>query len=297
MLNPLNFFSNSEYFFNPRQAIRRLKRIGKAKPELLDVKLPWGAVVTVHTNENIGSGLYYYGIYDKVVPEAIWRLLDRGEVAVEVGANIGQHCSLMAIKTGFGGRVLAFEPHPEIFGELKRNYERWQESGIPPIQLENLALGKTTGETMLVMTEEFAANRGSATLRDDVGEGQGIKVRVRRLDEFLGDVEGVGVCKIDVEGHELEVLQGATQTLRRRGVRDIVFEDVNAKPSAATEFLRQHGFTIFELHDRWLKPRLIPLRHGNSAEPGFTCNYLATLDVARTWSRFRIPGWRCLLCL
>src|ERR1041385_5470456 len=294
MFNPLNFFSKPEYLFRPRQVIRRLKRIGKTRPELLDVKLPWGAVVTIHTGENVGAGIYYYGISDKIVPEAIWRLLDRGEVAVEIGANIGQNCSLMAVKTGFEGRVLAFEPHPEIFGELKRNYERWRQCGIPPIRLENVALGKTIGETMLVITEEFATNRGSAALRDDVGEGQGMKVRVRQLDEFLNGIERVGVCKIDVEGHELGVLQGAEETLRRRGIRDIIFEDFSAKPSAATEFLRQHGFTIFELHDKWLKPRLTPLRDRDFAELGFTFNYVATLDVARTLSRFRVPGWRWL---
>src|ERR1700694_2916484 len=127
MLNPLKLLSRPEYLFRQRQMIRRLKRIGKARPELLDVKLQWVAVVTIHTGEKIGAAIYYYGISDKVVSEAIWRLLDRSEVAVEIGANIGQNCSLMAVKTGIAGRVLAFEPHPEIFGELKRNYERWQQ--------------------------------------------------------------------------------------------------------------------------------------------------------------------------
>jgi FkbM family methyltransferase len=295
MLNPLNFFSRPEYLFRPRQIIRRFQRIGKTRPELLDVKLPWGAVVTVHTGENIGAGIYYYGIYDKVVSEAIWRLLDHGEIAVDVGANIGQNCSLMAVRAGVNGRVLAFEPHPEIFGELKRNYDQWQKCGFPTIQFESVALGKTAGETTLVTTEEFSTNRGSAALANDVSEGNGMKVQVRQLDKYLGDVESVGVCKIDVEGHELAVLQGAEEILRRRGIRDIVFEDFHLKPSVTTEFLQQHGFTVFELHDGWLKPRLIPLRDGEPRKPGFMFNYLATLNVARTLWRFRVPGWRCLL--
>lgn len=254
-------------------------------------------MISVHTGENIGAGIYYYGISDKIVSEAIWRLLDRGEVAVDVGANIGQNCSLMAVKTGFAGRVLAFEPHPEIFSELKRNYERWLQSGFPPIQLENVALGKATGEATLGMTEEFATNRGSAALLDYVAEREGIKVRVRQLDEFLNSVERVGVCKIDVEGHELPVLQGAEQTLRRRGIRDIIFEDFNTKPSAVTEFLRQHDFTVFELRDRWLKPCLARLKNESGSRAGFSYNYLATLEPTRVIARFRSPGWKCLMSL
>jgi FkbM family methyltransferase len=297
MLNQLNYLSRPEYLFHPRQVFRRFKRIANARPELLDVKLPWGAVVNVHTGENIGSGIYYYGIYDKIVPEAIWRLLDRGETAVEIGANIGQNCSAMAARAGPDGHVIAYEPHPEIFGELKRNYERWPRAGFAPIQFENAALGDTTGETTLVQPEEFATNRGAAALRHNATTEQGIKVRVRRLDDCLDGIERIGVCKIDVEGHELAVLHGAEQTLRKRGIRDIIFEDFNTKPSPVTEFLKEHGFTVFELSEGWLKPRLIHLRAAATAAPGFTFNYLATLDPARARVRFRIPGWRCLLCL
>lgn len=297
MLNPLSYFFRPEYLFHPRQAVRRFQRIGKAKPELLDVKLPWGAVVTVHTGEDIGSVIYYYGIDDKIVPETIWRLLDRSETAVEIGANIGQNCSAMAAKAGPAGRVMAFEPHPEIFAELKRNHERWPRARFAPIQFERVALGKTTGETVLVLPEEFTTNRGVAKLGNELDARRAIPVRVRRLDDCLASSEQVGVCKIDVEGHELAVLQGAEQTLCRRGIRDIVFEDFNPKPSAVTDFLQQRGFTIFELNEGWLKPRLAPLRATRPAASRFIYNYLATLDALRAQARFRMAGWHCLLAL
>lgn len=289
MLNPLRFFSKPEYLFRPRQVIRRLRRIGKARPELIDVTLPWGSVVTVHTGENVGADIYYYGIFDPIVPEAIWRLLDSGETALDVGANIGQNTSLMAVRATGVGYVVAFEPHPTTFQELHRNVAAWSKNCLAPIHLENLALGLKDGEASLSATTYLS----SATLNQ---KGNGIKVPVRRLDSFLTDKKAVGVCKIDVEGHELDVLQGAEETLRRRGIRDIIFEDFGEKPSAVTQFLQKHGFTIFELHGTWLKPRLVPLREGNSSASGFMFNYLATLDSARASFRFRIPGWRCLLC-
>jgi FkbM family methyltransferase len=297
MLNIFNYLKRPEYLLRPRQALTRLARIGKPVPDSATVRLPWNASVTVHTCENVGRDIYFYGIFDKIVPEAIWRLLDKGETAVEIGANIGQNSSLMAARTGPNGRVLAFEPHPEIFEELKGNHERSQNSGLAPVKLERVALGEASGEATLIETEEFVQNRGSATLRSNTSAIPGFKVSVRRLDDFLGAADRVGVCKIDVEGHELSVLRGAEQSLARKAIRDIIFEDFNPKPSSVTEILARHGFSLFELHGAWLKPRLAPVARGEDAHRrGFAFNYLATLDPQRAKLRFQTVGWHCLTC-
>ena len=55
--------------------------------------------------------------FDLISCEAIWRLLDEGELALDVGANIGYMTSLMAARLGKNGRVIAFEPHPVLFQE------------------------------------------------------------------------------------------------------------------------------------------------------------------------------------
>jgi FkbM family methyltransferase len=298
MPNPLKYFSKPEYLLRPRQTLARLGRMGKLAPAATSVRLPWGATVTVHTHENVGREIYHHGIFDKIVPEAIWRLLDKGETAVEIGANIGQNSLLMAARAGRDGRVLAFEPHPEIFLELKANHERSQNRDFAPVQLERAALGQTSGEATLIELEEFSHNRGSAALREDVTTEKGIKVSVRRLDDFLGPSDHVGVCKIDVEGHELDVLKGSGNALQRRAIRDIVFEDFNPKPSPVTDFLEQNGFTIFELHETWLKPKLCAVRRSHvTRSSDFSFNYMATLDAVRAAKRFRTPGWRCLLNL
>lgn len=297
MLNICNYFKRPEYLFRPTQVLRRLRRIWKPPQNEEIVKLPWGATVNVRTHENVGRDIYFYGIFDKVVPEAIWRLLDAGETAIEIGANIGQNSLLMAARAGREGKVLAFEPHPEIFLELKANHERSHNVRCAPVQLERVALGQTNGEAVLVELEEFSYNRGSASVLSGEHTEKGLKVQLRRLDDFLGSPQRAGVCKIDVEGRELDVLKGATDILERRAIRDIVFEDFNPKPSPVTEFLTKHGFTIFELHDGWLRPHLRPLSlSGVTPSPNSSFNYLATLDPERAKKRFQPGGWQCLLC-
>ena len=265
MLNIFNYLTRPEYVFRPRQVLRRFARVGKLPPAEDITELPWGARVKVRPSENIGSEIYYYGIFDRVVPETIYRLTDKNEFAIEVGANIGQNCSLMAFRTAPEGRVIAFEPHPEIFEELKANMSRWPEKAKRNIQLENFALGETAGEGWLTNGPEFGHNRGSAALCDSVSEGGGaFKVRLRQLDEYIREAEKIGVCKIDVEGHELSVLTGAERALSRNAIRDIIFEDFSPMFSPTAQFLQKHGFTIFQLIATWWKPRLAEIQAGSN---------------------------------
>ena len=284
-----------EYFYHPRHALRRFRRMWHTEQPRELVRLPWGAELLVHTGETIGHGLYYYGIFDKVVPEAIERLLDAGEVGIEVGANIGQNCSLMARKAGAFGRVIAFEPHPEIVAELRHNAERWNRLRFAVPQIESVALGHTEGEAFLEIRPEFATNRGVASLRSDASpELSLVKVKVARLDDYLGADTQVAVCKIDVEGHELDVLNGAAVALRRRGIRDIIFEDFAQQPSQVTALLYNYGYEVFRLDGGWLKPRLSAVTAPPPNEQ-LGHNYLATLDPVRTCARYGPIGWRCFM--
>lgn len=297
-MNPITYLRKPEYLLRPTQAWKRLQRCWKRARIQETVVLPWGASLKVYTTERIGFDLYLYGIFDKIVPEAITRLLDRGEFAIEVGANIGQNCSLMAVKVGPAGQVLAFEPHPEIFRELEENAATW--SGLPlgRLRFENVALGDDPGDAWLTDGAEFNHNRGSAALQSVAAPHERtFKVRVRRLDDYLADVPQVGVCKIDVEGHELQVFKGAEEALRRGLMRDIIFEDFNPQPGAVAQFLSGHGFHLFQLLEQWLKPVLVPLAQARLKSRGFSYNYLATREPDRALARFRAPGWFCLLNL
>lgn len=288
MPNIFNYLKRPEYIFRPSQVLQRFRRFGKSTPAEDIVQLPWGASVKVRLRENVGSDIFHFGIFDKIVPEAIWRLLDSGETGVDIGANIGQNSSAMAFKSGPAGRVISFEPHPATFPELRQNVDSWPKAKSAQVQLNNVALGQQDGEAVLAAPGYLSG----ASLRN---EGAGVKVPVRRLDDFLESTT-VGVCKIDVEGHELSVLHGAAETLKRRAIRDLLFEDFNPQPSDVSKLLQENGFHIFEMHERWFRPLLMELNGARKAEPGFSYNYLATQNPQRAAERFRSGGWHCLTC-
>lgn len=142
------------------------------------------------------------------------KLLDRGQVSLDVGANIGDYLNVLAMHSR---RAIAFEPHPTCFAYLAA-------AGIPNCTLLNLALSDRAGTATLKVPVESDEVTGLGTIEATNTSFAGSATRVRdyevkveRLDEVasaqLRDGERVGFIKIDVEGHEHAVLEGGRATI------------------------------------------------------------------------------------
>src|SRR5688500_6219863 len=81
-----------EYVYHPAQLYRRL--LVRQLVARDAVTFAWGLPVSVDPNCRIGRDIANVGVFDKIVPEAICRLLDPGENAADAGANIGQNTSI-----------------------------------------------------------------------------------------------------------------------------------------------------------------------------------------------------------
>lgn len=288
------------YLYRPSQAYHRARLFLRGdRPSVAETRLPWGLSIRHDPSEIVGQTIWQTGVFELVVSEALWRLLDAGETALDVGANIGYMTSLMAARTGSSGRVLCFEPHPAIYQELRLNVDSWHEhAGISRIELHQLALSDVTGSSVLVMPEGFADNHGTARVATsyelDNASTPGIRIVTRRLDELEGVSCPIGVMKVDVEGHEAEVFEGAASLLKSHSIRDVIFEEHRGYPARSTECLRCHGYFLFHLGQGLLGPVLRSVDDGPLPGTQDRKNYLATLDPRRAIERLDRKGWTVL---
>jgi FkbM family methyltransferase len=148
------------------------------------------------------------------------RHLSPGQTAVDVGAHKGAFTYWMTRIVGSSGRVLAFEPIPQLAAYL-RQVQR-------ALRLENLtvvesALSKDREVRDLFLPE--SGHLGPATLAGHTRSENSVAVRTETLDGFCRDhgYRPVDFIKCDVEGHELEVFQGA-ETILREDRPTLLFE-------------------------------------------------------------------------
>jgi FkbM family methyltransferase len=291
-------FCKPWYIFRPAQILRRLCWYFRGRHtggEWGEVLLPWGLAIRFHPHDVIGSAIATIGLYDLTVSEVLYRLLDRGELAIDVGANIGHMTSIMALRVGRTGTVEAFEPHPDLFEELTVNVTRWRKHvEVGAIILHEAALSDRRGSGLLTTPTHFEKNRGTAYLCsvDQVHRNSGCPVRVERLDQLVGNK--AGLLKLDVEGHEYEVLKGAEARLRSQAIRDIVFEEHRPCPTPVTQLLASWGYKLFSLDHGFWGPKIAPIAGAPAPLLRNPPNYLATVDPARALARLRPIGWNVL---
>ncbi len=250
------------------------------------IRTAWGDAITCNVDEVVGRSILHHGVYDLALSEAIWRLLDPGETALDVGANIGYTAGLMAHRSGTDGRVIAVEPGPPI-ELLRRNVAAWS-IGHAPVKVIEAALSDRNDTAELYAPQGYATNSGVCTL-----EARGVSVgRVRLLpldDAGFGDLRFI---KIDVEGFESAVMRGASRVLGSGGVRDVLFEEHDQYPADSHKLMLGHGYSLFLVSRRFLGPVLSP--PGAPQSNRWPNNYLATRDPDRALSRYAAIGWRVL---
>lgn len=178
-----------------------------------------------------------FGMSDETELALLHRLVRPGDAVVDAGANIGLY-TLTAARLAAPGVVHAFEPEPRTAERLRRNVEL---NGLTNVHVEQCALGAAEGISYLRAPDPLEP--GLATIIDD---GATIaKVRVRTLDEYAAanGIEGIALLKIDVEGAEAQVLEGAGGLLDRAAV-DAVLVEVLAGRTDALRLLANRGFML-----------------------------------------------------
>ncbi len=204
-------------------------------------------------------------------------------VVFDVGAHAGGFVEQALARTKPGSTVHAFEPANARFGELSKVFHQDRR-----VKLNRLALSSEAGSGVLFY-DKPGSQLASLTPRPRYGLTLSEAVQLETLDNYCGhnSVPHIDLLNLDVEGHELEVLEGASQLLEKASIRRILFEFGGCNVDTRTFFrdiyecLTERGMKISRLTLGGLIA--IDLYH-ESLERFRTTNYPATLVAPDVYS-------------
>lgn len=160
----------------------------------------------------VRNGLRYIVPLDDLrVPaevKSVYMKPDKGDVVIDAGAHYGFYTLHASRLVGDEGIILAFEPHPNNYKGLLMNLHL---SRIKNVEGFNIALGDFDGQTKLYISSHSGWH--STFFRTK----KFLKVKMSKIDTIVNKLglEKVDLIKIDAEGAELNILKGATITIKR----------------------------------------------------------------------------------
>ena len=203
-----------------------------------------------------GTAPMYFGSYAPLVVEAMKRLLQPGDVFIDVGASIGYLSATAAGLVGTQGAVHCFEPVPAYFARLKRFADLNAQHSIWP---NACAVGDTAGVCTIYITHEPGQSTLVAGYKATPQISAKLEVPVVRLDSYIENhaFDHPALIKIDVEGFEFAVLRGLEGYFRKLNHRPPIICEVapRAYPllgqslADLARFMAVYGYSARDLID------------------------------------------------
>jgi len=136
----------------------------------------------------------------------------KGKTVVDIGANTGIYSYWMHKKVGAKGRVIGFEPQPEMIEHLKKVRQAFK---LRNLEIAPTGLSSTTGTVTL---KREMNHLGGASISFDLPNADdSITIPITTLDEYFCNhpARPISFIKCDVEGHESEVIAGGMEIIKR----------------------------------------------------------------------------------
>ena len=209
--------------------------------------------------EGIDFSIYLLGAFEPKTIAAYRRILKPGDIAIDVGANIGAHTLPLAEAVGITGQVLAAEPTSEIYLKLKENLRLNPrlEDRVQAFQVMLMASDDVELPNEIYARWPLKESTGAHPLHLGVAvstEG----ATILSLDSLVtrNNIKRVDLIKLDVDGYESDVLLGATNTIRK-DKPVIIFEyspytskERNIDPNIMIDFFNSMNYAFFDLSGR-----------------------------------------------
>ena len=199
--------------------------------------------LAVFSQDYVGTNIFLEGFYElhelECITEHILPKMTNKSIFLDIGANVGNHSAALA---PFFEQVIAFEPNPRTSKLLEANAMLFSNVSVRSYGLSN--------EEGIIQTSYSDENVGGASITSRYTHKNKVEFHLKRLDDQLSAEQrsNVSLIKLDVEGHEYEVLCGAVMTLKESSPL-ILFEvnvgEIEHGSTKAKELLYDNGYTYF----------------------------------------------------
>jgi FkbM family methyltransferase len=234
----------------------------------------WGKMAFMANDRWIGESLLHYGEYAPDETRHLLMFVDKGSVVLDIGANVG---GLTLPLARHAGHVWAFEPQPLTFELLQ---ETVMLNALANVTCRRQALSDHSGHMnirRMQWREDKRVNSGGTALEEDA---DGERTEIISVDSLK--LAACTLIKIDVEGFELNVLNGAVETIRDHQPVLYVEADRDDQTPSLIAFMQAHGYTPY-----WDAPKLY-------AENNFAGNATNVFGKARSINLLCMPAGRAL---
>lgn len=205
----------------------------------------------------LGWHIGFFGSYEPELRDIMRAVLPAGGTAIDIGANAGWHTLLMAQRVGARGQVLAVEPNPSVREHLRRNIAV---NRLEQIEIVGAALAEAKGTLNFFAPDaDDPASASGHVVADAVASPDAVRVEASTLDILAAErkLDRLDLVKIDAEGFEWPILQGAQMSIARfRPYIIFEFDQAYAAPGRDSgrlfaEFFRRHRYELFAVGRNW----------------------------------------------
>lgn len=205
--------------FHPKgtdRLVRKLYPPGNDRPVKTVVNYDEGLLFHCDTKSFLEWYIFFYGAFRPEVSKLINRMLRPGQIAIDIGANVGMHSVIMANRVGPAGRVVVFEPDAHPMGRLRQNMAL---NGIDWVTTVEAAVSAKSELRTFYLHDDTIGNFANASLvAANVGKDTpSVQMQVFALDEWLKDnpLPRVDLIKLLAQGEEFNALQGMRGLIER----------------------------------------------------------------------------------
>ena len=202
---------------------------------------------TMFLDKHDNLGLSINPIYGESDTEFVKKVIKKNDIVLDIGANIGYYSLIFAKLVGDSGKVFSFEPESENFKILKKNIEV---NGYNNVILEQKIVSNADGKSTLYVSEKAGSHR----IYKPDNYVESLEIESISMDSYIekNNIKKINFIKIDVEGAELNVLQGI-QKILDSNKHIILFTEFSPnqikscglKPVDMINFLTNNKFKIY----------------------------------------------------